>query len=90
MWNTDPIVTSSALTGVFSGSRMRRRGLNSGSWPGPLGPPFQKVSDRLFCGIGPRLPATWSTSGTAKRPRAPPRVYLMSGRRVICEVSPPS
>ena len=89
-WNTEPMVTSSALIGVFSGSRIRRSGLKVGSWPGPLGPPFQKVCDRLFCGIGPSEPATCSTSGTANRPSAPPRVYLIIGRRVICELPPPS
>ena len=88
-WKTEPMVTSCALIGVFSGSRMSRSGTNVGSWPGPLGPPFQKVWDRLFCGIGPSDPATWSTSGTANRPSAPPRVYLIIGRRVICELAPP-
>ena len=61
------MVTSSALMGVFSGSRMSRSGLKVGSWSGPLGPPFQKVCDKLFCGIGPSEPATCSTSGSGEQ-----------------------
>ena len=84
-WKTEPIVTSSALIGVFSGSRMRRSGVNVGSSPGR----WAAVPERLrqarpaASGRGRRRPG--GRAGTANRPSAPPRVYLMSGRRVICE-----
>ena len=35
------------------------------------------------------LPATWRTMGRAKRPSAPPRLYLISGRRSSCASVPP-
>ncbi len=88
-WKTEPIVTSEALIGRFSGSFMRRSGLKVGSSPGPLGPPFHQVRDRLLRGMTPSEPPTWSTRPSGKRAIAPTSVYFRSGRRVICE-DPPS
>ena len=68
--------------GVLRVTTMRRIGVKAGSSPGPDGPPFQKVRDMLFCGIGPRPPRTGSRTGRANRLIAPPRVYLRSGRRL--------
>src|SRR6476620_3223751 len=76
-WNTEPSVTSVALIGVCSGSRTRRS------------PFFHGVLDSASPGSGPMLPATWRTMGRAKRPSAPPRLYLISGRRSSCASVPP-
>src|SRR6476469_6533949 len=65
------------LVRVASGSRMSFMPLR------------QNVVDRASPGSGPRPPATWSTRGTANRPSAPPRVYLISGRRPSWAWSPP-
>src|SRR5665647_2892417 len=64
--------------GVISGSRISRIPLR------------QNVVDRPSLGSGPRLPASCTTSGMAKRPRAPPSVYLINGRRPGCDAVPPA